>query len=373
MLTYEQYQEKMNGLASPEDVSAFNEEMAFDIQAKMPPKERHTAYFPDHRPIFHRDRKAPPAEANEHSPWFDAATTELDAIIIDLYAKGLSMKDIMKHLKRARNTELVYSNISTAIDRVIPLMRDWQSRMLPACYSIVYLDGIHFRVKDAGRIVSKVACIALGIDLWGYKEVLGIWITNVETSKFWMQVLTELKQRGLEDILITCVDGLKGFPDVIRSMFPMTDIQSCVVHQIRHTVKVVSSKERQQFCNELKSVYMATTEDAALDALEEMKKNWSKYAIFLTAWNNRWGELSPFFGYPEQVKRLVYTTNPIESLNSQLRRVTNTHGTFSSDDALMKILWLAQSDISEKWKFPIRDWGEIMGQLMYLFPDRVQF
>lgn len=381
ILTYEEYQEKMKGLTA-EEVTAFNDEIALPIPAqkeepvievKNPPKEKSTSYFPEPRPIFHRNRKAPPTEANDQSPWYDVVANEADAIIIDLYAKGLTTKDIVNHLKRTRNMDISQASISMATDKVSPLVREWQSRLLSGCYPVVYLDGLHFKVRDAGKVISKVACIALGIDMYGYKEVLGIWINNTEGSKFWMQVLNELENRGMEDVLITCVDGLKGFPETVRAIFPKSDVQSCVVHQIRHTTMFISSKDRDKFCEELKSVYMAPTEDAGLDALEEMKKNWSQYATFLKAWNDRWDVLSPFFNYPEPVKRMVYTTNAIESLNSQFRKVTKTTKVFPSDESLMKLLWLAQADISEKWKFPIRNWGEIMAQLMILFPDRIQF
>ena len=221
--------------------------------------------------------------------------------------------------------------------------------------------------------MSKVAYIALGIDIYGYKEVLGFWIGENEGAKFWMQILNELKNRGIEDVLITGVDGLKGFPEAIKAIFPKSDIQSCVVHQIRHTVMFISHKDRDMFCNDLKSVYMASTEQAGLDALEQMKIKWPQYIAFLKSWNDRWVELSPFFNYPEQIKRMVYTTNAIESLNSQLRKVTKLTPVFGSDEALVRMLWLGQADITEKWTFPVRSWGEIVAQLTILFPNRIQF
>ena len=218
-----------------------------------------------------------------------------------------------------------------------------------------------------------MAYIALGINLYGQKEVLGIWVSESEGAKFWMHVLNDLKNRGVEDILITCVDGLKGFPEAIKAMFPRTEVQVCVVHQIRHTLMFISHKDKKKFADYLKTVYTASSEDAALEALKEVQKQWPQYASYLKSWETRWSDLAPFFGYPESIKRMIYTTNTIENLNRQFRKVTKTTQVFPHDDALVKLLWLAQADITEKWRVTAHNWGEIMAQFTILFPDRITF
>jgi transposase-like protein len=232
---------------------------------------------------------------------------------------------------------------------------------------------MHFKVRDAGKISSKVAYIALGINQMGQKEILGIWVSETEGSKFWMHVLNELKNRGIDDILIACVDGLKGFPEAIKAIFPHSSVQLCVVHQIRHTVMFISHKDREEFCADLKSVYLAPTEDAGLEALQQMQEKWGKYKIYLKAWEKKWSDLAHFFNYPREIRSLVYTTNIIENLNRQFRKVTKTTTTFPHDEALIKLLWLAQADISQKWIVATRNWAEILTQLNILFPDRMQF
>ena len=313
-----------------------------------------------------------PEEADTRSPWYDVVN-ETEAMIIDLYAKGLTTRDISNFLKRNNKMEISQPAISSITDKVFPLIKEWQSRPLSACYPIIYLDGMHFKVRDSGKIVSKVAYIALGINLYGYKEILGIWISETEGAKFWMHVLNELKNRGVDDILITCVDGLKGFPDAIKAIFPRTEVQVCVVHQIRHTLMFISSKDRKKFADYLKTVYTAPTEDAGLQALKDVQKQWPQYASYLKSWENRWTDISPFFNYPEAIKRVIYTTNTIESINRQFRKVTKTTQTFPHDDALLKLLWLAQTDFIQGWQKTSRNWGEIMAQFTILFPDRIQF
>ncbi len=377
VLTYEEYQEKMKSLTTPEAITAFAQELVAPALKELeqnPPREAvGISPLSEERPIVQRKRRVPSAQANLQSPWYDVVANDTEAMVIDLYAKGLTTRDIVNHLKRTHSIELSQPSISTITDKVFPLVKEWQSRPLSSCYPVLYLDGLHFKVRDAGKIVSKVAYSALGIDLYGHKEILGIWIGDTEGAKFWMHVLNDLRSRGIEDILITCVDGLKGFPEAIKAIFPKTDVQLCVVHQIRHTVMFISSKDRDRFCDDLKSVYMALTEQAGLDAIKEMEKQWPQYVAYMKSWEKRWSDLAPFFSYPEQIKRMVYTTNAIESLNSQFRKVTKTTQIFPHDDALIKLLWLAQADITEKWTFPVRNWGEIMAQLTILFPDRIQF
>jgi transposase-like protein len=237
----------------------------------------------------------------------------------------------------------------------------------------LYLDGMHFKVREAGKIASKVAYIALGINQFGQKEVLGIWVSETEGAKFWMHVLNDLKNRGVDDILIACVDGLKGFPEAIKAMYPHTDVQVCVVHQIRHTVMFIASKDKDQFCIELKSVYNAPSEEAGLDALKVMMERWPQYQAYLKSWEARWSDIAPFFSYPQAVRKTVYTTNAVENLNRQFRKVTKTTQIFPHDDSLLKLLWLAQADITQKWVLGTRNWSEVMAQLSIMFPDRVHF
>jgi putative transposase len=387
VLTYEEYQEKLKGLTTPEAVMAFAQELVapalknLDEQGPIEDQDDEPAPAPV-RPVVanpapqqpvQRQRRTPPAQANVQSPWYDIVSNDTEAMVIDLYAKGLTTRDIVNHLKRAHSTELSQPAISAITDKVMPLVREWQTRPLSSIYPVVYLDGLHFKVRDAGKITSKVAYVALGINLFGQKEILGLWVGETEGAKFWMHVLNDMKNRGVDDILITCVDGLKGFPDAIKTIFPKTDVQLCVVHQIRHTVMFISHKDRERFCNDLKSVYMAVNEQEGLNAVKDMEKHWPQYAAYMKSWENRWSDLAPFFNYPEQIKRLVYTTNAIENLNRQFRKVTKTTQVFPHDEALMKLLWLAQTDITEKWTFPVRSWGEVMAQLTILFPDRIQF
>jgi transposase-like protein len=312
-------------------------------------------------------------EREQSSPWYDVIDNDTEAKVISLYAKGLTTRDISNYLKSMHGIDIPQPSISTITDKVFPLVKEWQARPLSSCYPVVYLDGLRFKVRDAGKIVSKIAYIALGINLYGQKEILGIWISESEGSKFWMHVLNDMKNRGVEDILIACVDGLKGFPEAIKAMFPQTDVQVCVVHQIRHTVMFIAHKDRKKFCEELKSVYVAPNAEAGMDALKDMMERWPQYKPCLKNWEQRWSDLIPFFEYPQPIRRMVYTTNTIENLNRQFRKVTKTTQVFPHDDALMKLLWLAQADLTHTWYITTRYWGEAMGQLNILFPNRMQF
>jgi transposase-like protein len=312
-------------------------------------------------------------DANTISPWYDVVDNDTEAMTISLYAKGLTTRDISNYLRNMHGIEIAQPSISAITDKVFPLVKEWQTRTLSACYPVVYLDGLHFKVRDTGKITSKVAYIVLGVNQYGTKEVLGIWVSESEGAKFWLHVLNDLKTRGVDDILIACVDGLKGFPEAIKTIFPLTDVQVCITHQIRHTIMFISYKDKKQFCDELKSVYNAPTEEAGMDALKEMEERWPQYRSYLKSWETRWADLAPFFGYPEPIRRMVYTTNAIENLNRQFRKVTKTTTVFPHDDALIKLLWLAQADFTQTWVFAVRNWGEIMAQLNILFPDRINF
>jgi putative transposase len=323
-------------------------------------------------------RKLLPSPSVEVLPAQDTTTyrhvssRELEDQIVDLYAKGLTTRDITNHLKATHGVELSTSAISAITDKVFPLVKEWQARPLSAQYPILYLDALWFKVRDAGKIVSKCAYIALGINEQGYKEVLGIWVAESEGAKFWLQVLTEIKNRGVESVLIACVDGLKGFPDAIKTVFPEAEVQTCIVHQVRHTLKFVSHKDRKQFAESLKAIYGAPTETAGLQALDDAIRKWPQYSISLQRWQDRWQDLAPFFSYPEAIRRIMYTTNAIENLNRQFRKVTKTTQVFPHDDSLIKLLWLAQEDLARTWTMAAHNWGQILTQFTILFPEKVR-
>lgn len=304
-------------------------------------------------------------------PWYNVTDSETDRLIIDLYSRGLSTRQIVNHLA-VHGIEMAQPAVSAVTDKVAPLIKEWQTRILPSKFYLLYLDGTRFVVKESGRAVTKVAYIAMGIDPSGNKEILGIWLAESEGAKFWMTVLNEIKNRGVDDILITCVDGLPGFGDAIRVIYPDTVIQRCIIHQIRNTVQYISGKDRRAFCSELRSVYGASSQAAGLDALGEQIERWPQYAALLELWRKNWNELSPFFEYPEKLRRIMYTTNMIERFNAELKRRATRMGTFPHDESLIKLLWLIQADVTSKWTMRTRNWGEILGIFSVLFPDRAQ-
>ena len=292
--------------------------------------------------------------------------------IIGMYSKGMSTRDISSHINSIYGIEVSHSLVSKITDRVLPLAKEWQNRALDTIYPIIFMDAIHYKVRTEGRIVNRAAYIAIGINLEGIKEVLGIWIGQNETSKYWLNVLTEIKNRGVKDILIASVDGLPGFVDAIKVIYPHTEIQRCIVHQIRGTLNYISYKHRKEFSRDLKQVYTASTEENALNELTLLEEKWGdKYAIALRSWRNNWDELSTYFKYPEYIRTLIYTTNSMESYNRMLRKVTKSKSVFPSDDSLHKSLYLATMDISDKWTQKIRNWNQILAHLSIYFDDRM--
>lgn len=292
--------------------------------------------------------------------------------IIGMYSKGMSTRDISSHLKSIYGIDVSHTLVSKITDRVLPLAQEWQNRALDTIYPIVFMDAIHYKVRSEGRIINKAAYIAIGINLEGVKDVLGIWVGENESSKYWLKVLTDIKNRGVKDILIASVDGLIGFKDAIQAVFPSTEVQRCIVHQIRNTLNYVSYKHRKEFARDLKLVYTATTEDVALNELTLVEQKWDKqYAIALRSWRNHWDELATYFKYPQEIRTLIYTTNSMESYNRLLRKVTKSKSVFPSDDALHKSLYLATMDISEKWTQKIRSWTQILAHLSIYFEDRI--
>lgn len=292
--------------------------------------------------------------------------------IISMYAKGMSVRDITSHLKALYGVDISAGTISNITDKINDEAKEWYSRMLERFYPVVFLDAVHFKVREDGRIVTKAAYVALGIDAEGCKDILGIWVGENEGAKFWLKVCTELKNRGVEDILIVCIDGLKGFPDAIRTVFPDTRVQLCVIHQIRNTLKYVSYKDQKAFMKDLKRVYAAESEEIAMGNLESMMESWKKYQAVLNGWLDKWENLSTYFSYGSQIRKLIYTTNTIEGFNRQLRKVTKSKALFPNDEALKKTLYLCTQDIVKKWSMPYRDWGETYGQFIIEFGERAK-
>jgi putative transposase len=303
---------------------------------------------------------------------YETIDNDVEQRIISMYAKGMATRDIHQHMQEIYGIETSPGMVSQITDKVLPLIHEWQSRPLSSCYVLLYLDGIHFKIRDTGRIVNKCCYTVLGVNTEGKREILGLWISETESAKFWLEVLTEIKNRGVEDIIIASVDGLSGFSDAIKTVFPKTDIQQCVVHQIRNTIKYIPHKHKKAFCKDLRTVYSAPTDIAGLAALDAVKAQWPQYAVYLKSWEDKWHELSPMFRYPAEIRRLMYTTNVIENLHRQLRKVTKTTTIFPHEEALMKLLWLAQHDIARKWTLPIRDWGIIIAQFAILYPERIK-
>jgi len=293
--------------------------------------------------------------------------------IIFMYSQGTSTRDIQKTMMELYGIEVDDSHVSKITDKILPLIREWHERPLQSVYAMVLLDAIHYHVRDNGIVVKKAAYIAIGTDLNGKKDVLGIWLGANESSKYWLSVLNGMKNRGVQDILIASVDGLSGFVEAIGAAFPKTEVQRCIIHQIRSSTKYVSYKDIKQFTADLKPIYKAATEEVALIALEKFDETWSnKYPLAVKSWRANWTELSTMFKYPPEIRKLIYTTNAIENFNRQLRKVTKTKSAFVSDDALMKILYLATMNIVDKWTMPIKDWGYILNNLMIYFGDRIK-
>jgi putative transposase len=263
--------------------------------------------------------------------------------------------------------------VSKITDKVMPMLTEWQARPLERLYPIVYLDAIHFKVRKDNRIINKAAYSVLGITVEGQKEILGIWIGEHESASFWLGVCNDLKSRGVEDILIACKDGLTGFSEAINTVFPKTSIQLCVIHQIRNTFKYVSYKDQRKLIGDLKHVYQALTLEEAEFAFEEFKKKWGKkYPVVIRSWESNWLELTTYFSYPYEIRRLIYTTNPVEAYHRQLRKVTKTKTAYPTDDSLRKIVYLATVEISKKWTMPVKNWAECISQFAIQFEDRLK-
>ena len=295
--------------------------------------------------------------------------------IISMYSFGMTDRDIKSHIKEIYNVEVSADLISRVTSSVMEEVHEWQSRPLDKSYAIVYLDALRIKSRQSGRSCDKSVYVALGVNFEGQKEVLGLWISENEGAKFWMGVLSEIKNRGVEDILIACMDGLSGFPEAVRAVYPKTRVQLCIVHMVRNSMKFVPHKELKALCADLRAIYTAPSEASGRAALEDFGKNWNgKYPSIYKSWDSHWDDLCEFFKYPPEIRRVIYTTNAIESLNYQLRKVTKNRLSFTNDEAIMKILYLAIRNACKKWTRPISDWASALNQLAIEFgKERVPF
>lgn len=297
-----------------------------------------------------------------------------DDKITSMYGLGMTTRDIQKHLHEIYNVEVSPDLISNVTDAIMDDVKEWRNRPVDNMYPIVFFDALVVKGRTEGRVTNKSVYTAIGINLEGEKEVLGLWISNSEGAKFWMSIITELKNRGLNDILIACIDGLKGFPEAINSIYPDTRIQLCIVHMIRNSTKFVSWKDRRELCKDLRKIYSAVTEEEGLGELENFAEKWNnKYPMISKSWDENWSNLNEFFNYPNYIRKAIYTTNSIESLNASLKKVIKKRSAFPTDDAIYKVLYLALTNAEKKWTMPIRDWGSALNQFAIHFEGRVPF
>lgn len=297
----------------------------------------------------------------------------LESKIIGLYGLGMSLRDIAAHIKEMYDTDISHTVLSEVTDRVIPAIRLWQAHELEDIYTIVWLDAMHYKVKDeSGHVVTRCLYNVLGINLEGRKHLLGMYVSQSEGAKFWLSVLTDLQQRGVKDILIACIDNLGGFEEAIGSIYPKTEVQSCIVHQVRNTIKYVAYKDCKAVIADVKLIYQAVNKELAEEHLNALEEKWGKkYPMVIKSWRNNWHKLSTFFKYAADIRRIIYTTNTIEGFHRQLRKVTKTKGAFTSDMALLKLVYLASERIAEKWTRPLPNWGLTIQQLSIMFEGRM--
>ena len=299
-------------------------------------------------------------------------TQEVEEKILSMYAKGMTTGDIETHIKDIYGLDVSDTTVSRITDKILPVAKEWQQRPLESIYAVVFLDAIHYHVRSEGQTVKKAVYIAIGIDLDGKKDVLGMWVGENESAKFWATVLNGLRNRGVEDIFIACTDNLNGFSDAIAAVYPKTDIQNCIIHQLRNSSKYVSYKDLKALMADLKAVYAAPDEASALAALEFFSGKWDKkYPKISQSWQSNWANLSTYFKFPAELRKLIYTTNAIEGFNRQLRKVTKSKSVFPTDDSLFKMLYLAMIDITKKWTGRRQDWSQIHAQLSVFYADRM--
>ena len=318
-----------------------------------------------------RDRKA------EFEPQiikkYETVCNELDKKIISLYAKGMTTSDIQAEIEDLYGITISPSMVSKITDKVIATATEWQNRMLDKIYPIVYLDAMYFKVRSNGKIVNKAVYICLGYTMEGYKDILGIWVDEAEGAKFWLGICNDLKNRGVKEILIACMDGLKGLPQAIQTVFPSANIQTCIVHQIRNSIKYIASKDKKSFMKDLKEVYKAATEELALAQLDKLKETWgNSYGMVIDSWYNNWNNLSTFFDFSPRIRKMIYTTNALEGFNRQVRKYTKSRTIFPTDESLNKCVYLATMEIMEKWTQPVPNWGATLAELTLFFTEELK-
>lgn len=318
-----------------------------------------------------RDRKGEfePQAVKKHQ----RDVSEIADKIISMYAKGMTVRDIQSHLEDIYNASISAQTISNITDRILPQVEEWRDRQLKPIYAIIYIDGHRYRVRKDGRVQDRTVYAVLGIDLEGQKDILGLWISGVESSKYWLKVFTNLRNRGVQHMLIATSDDLPGLETALKSVYPEVEYQGCVVHVIRNSLKYVSYQDRKEFSKWLKSIYQAPTEEAALASLDELKERWSdEYPLAVGVWDRNWGRIRTMFRFSAEIRRIIYTTNPIESYNRQLRKVTKNRSLFPTDMSVLKLLYLASQDILKKWTMKIKHWNQILAQLSIHFKERVE-
>lgn len=306
-------------------------------------------------------------------PKYKRDISGIEEKVISLYARGMSTRDIHEQIKDLYGVEVSAEMVSKITERIVPEIKEWQNRPLDPIYPFVFMDAVHYKIREDGHILNRAAYVVMGINLEGNKDILGIWIGENESSKFWLGVLNELKNRGVEDVLMFSVDGLTGLKDAIEAAFPKADIQRCIIHQLRNSFKYVAYKDLKEFSKDFKSVYTAASEEAAMDKLLELKDKWGKqYPYAFRSWENNWDVLSPFFKFPDEVRKIIYTTNIVEGLHRQFRKVTKTKSVFPSDTSLEKMLYLASMNVMKKWTMRYRNWDRVLSQLLIMFEGRLE-
>ncbi|MFA7082993.1 IS256 family transposase [Arcobacter sp. F155] len=300
-------------------------------------------------------------------------SNEIEEKILSMYGLGMSYNDISSHIEEIYNVSISTATISTITDKIISKVKEWQSRPLDSIYPFVWLDAIHYKIKDGGKYVSKAVYTVLGVDMEGKKNILGLYLSESEGANFWLSVLTDLNNRGLKDILIASVDGLKGFPEAIKTIFPQTEVQLCIIHQIRNSIRYVASKNHKEFMSDLKPVYQAVSKEVAEQELQKLDEKWGKlYPIVIQSWQNKWENLSVYFKYPPEIRKVIYTTNIIESVHRQFRKLTKTKGAFPNENSLLKLLYMGIQNATKKWNMPMWNWNLTLSQLAIFFEGRLE-
>ena len=298
-------------------------------------------------------------------------TDEMERKVLSLFALGTSYANIREHLLEMYGTEVSNGTLNAITDKLVPELKTWQERELEPIYPIVWLDAVHYKIKENGRFVNKALYTILGVNIEGKKELIGLYLSDAEGARYWLNILTDLNNRGVKDILIACVDGLKGFPEAIETIYPNCDVQLCVIHQIRNSMKYVASKNQKAFMVDLKAIYKATTLNAAEQALDELETKWSQYPLVINSWRSKWPLLSAYFKYPDYVRKSIYTTNAVEAVHRQFRKLTKTKGGFPNENSLLKLLYAGMMKASEKWSHPVQNWNLTLSQLAIHFEGRI--